>query len=201
MNFYLQAFRHPVLRFLLVCLGIVIALWFLTGCASREYIVGFPDATGVKVNAQEAATLLATRYVEYAEPTQTPLVVTATPEPTQQPIATDEVTCPPSYLGSLAVGYIPDPYLGNKKSPIAVDVDCFSISFFGDGWSLYGILAEDGKSLQSCMFSLGEKSYPCVMNIRNVDNLKVYAKYIKPNGREFWICVAKSNQEYTRECQ
>src|SRR3990167_232124 len=189
MNFSLQAFRHPVLRFLLVCLGIVIALWFLTGCAPSTLVEQLDTTRAAKTPSATA------------RPTQTPWVVTVTSDPTQQPTATDEITCPPPYLGSLVVGYIPDPYLGNKKSPIVADIDCFSISLFGDEWSLYGILAEDGKSLQSCTFSLGEKSYPCVMNIRNVDNLKVYAKYVKPNGREFWICVAKSNQEYTRECQ
>src|SRR3990167_10015437 len=122
MNFYLQAFRHPVLRFLLVCLGIVIALWVLTGCTllfSPEAVA--LDATYPTPPTQTPYVVVCAYGVVYTDD-GVPHCIFAEGEssetPTQHPTATDEVTCPQSYLGNLAVGYVPDPYLGSKKSPI-----------------------------------------------------------------------------------
>jgi len=142
----------------------VIALWFLTACA--------PASVPTEVARGEGT--------ETMSPADTPvvIVVTATPQ-----IVTIEPTdaapvCPPELLGQVTVGHLPELDLGEKKSPVSVSFGCMLVTVSGEGWSLRGLLSEDGTKLTTCaLFADRQTLYPCTLELRNLDHLNVRAFY------------------------
>ena len=168
----------------------IIALWFLTACA--------PAPIQTEVARGEGTSTMS--------PTDTPyiIVVTATPElqsvvdPTVEP--TPE--CPSDdYFSQMTVGYLPALGLGAKKSPIAITFGCELMTVIGEGWSLSGLLSEDGTKLETCaLFADRSVPYPCSLGFANLDNLNVRGFYQNKNGQDFPICLALDNKHHNESC-
>ena len=125
--------------------------------------------------------------------------VTATPVPSNTPTITPTAACPPRVFDSLTVGYIPGLDLGGKQSPVVVDYGCYALSITGEGWAINGILAEDGFSLASCMFS-ADKDYACHLYFRNLETMNVDVGYTDKVGRDYPICLAADRLDFRGEC-
>lgn len=187
----LSPFENIFIKLIVWFIAAIMVLWFLGACSPQVVTDDSP--------------VVADEVPQVEVPTQTPYVITATPEPAVVPVVpTDAVEpapdCPAEYMMGLTVGHVPGLDVGEKKSPVVVSYGClaFSIDFNGEA-HLSGILAEDGLSLESCTF-FADHTYPCKLEVRNLEPLKVRATYDNKNGETFLICVARNNQAHIDGC-
>lgn len=193
MNYHIkEPTPAPIVKYVVGVGILILGLWFLTGCAPSP-VANMTEDTEVVV-----------------PPTSEPvvIVVTATPEPTRPPgppvpIVTYEPTpdCPPEHLAAVTVGFVPVLDLGEKKSPVSVSFGCMLVNIYGEGWTVSGLLAEDGLSMTTCTLT-ADHTYPCTLEVRNLDiRMRVRATYDNKNGETFFICMATSNRYYSLGCE
>ena len=124
-------------------------------------------------------------------------------DPDGQVPFTPTPVCPPDdYFSQMTVGYLPSLGLGAKKSPVAITFGCELMTVVGEGWSLSGLLSEDGTKLETCaLFADRSIPYPCSLGFANLDNLNVRGFYQNKNGSDFPICLAVDNKHHNEVCE
>lgn len=140
--------------------------------------------------------------------TQTPyvLVVTATAELSESlPLPTDTPDCAPRTFTRMTVGYLPGLDIGDKKSPVSVNMGCAAITIvFEGGASITGIVAEDGLSLLGCTVNLPDGHvFPCSLSIpaMSADNpfIQATGSIVKKSTKEL-ICISETSGAYSQAC-
>jgi len=169
-------------------IGLLVAvlMFWLGSCAAP------PDYPEI-VDVEDTATLGSIATIVSSTPT-------FAPTETLSPTSTDTPSCPPRHLEGLTVGYIPALDLGGKQSAVSVELQCGLLAIWGDGWSISGVVSDDGLSLASCTL-YADRQYTCDLRFRNVDNLNVAASYTNKAGKDYTICLASDYTSFNEECE
>lgn len=147
-----------------------------------------------------------------SEPTQTPhvVVVTATPEllqtvvPTPQNTVEPTESCPPRVFSRISVGYVPGLDIGDKKSPVVVNIGCGAINIQFANARISGVLSPDGLTVLDCVFYGDGKEFPCELRIpvQSADNPFIQANgWIFKKANKELVCLAETSQSYAAVCE